>query len=215
MEETEDTTAAMAQAMGFSSFGAQPNSNKRRKFNPRADAVVASTSTSMPLHISEAKSGSNAIPLGVRSKNENQITLEDDEGVNITDGKIYSPLNDQGDDEPGPQYLDTSRPPDIAVVDPTGDAMSNTKIDATIEGYPGYIVGAESLTASTSGDFTSRDSDGRGSYQAKQSRGHELGKKWWDDYYDPSSNTNPWERLEYTKGMGPRGSWMSWEAAKR
>ncbi|KAI1644228.1 uncharacterized protein F4817DRAFT_223857 [Daldinia loculata] len=204
MEETEDTTAAMAQAMGFSSFGAQPSSNKRRKFNPRADAVVASTSTSIPLHrISEAKSGSNAIPLGVRSKNEDEITLEDDEAASVTDSRIYSPLNEPGDDEPGPQYLDTSRPPDIAAVDPTGDAISNTKTDATTGDYAGHIVAAKSSAASTSGGF------------ARQSQGHEPGKKWWDDYYDPSSNTNPWERLENIKGLGPRGSWMSWEAAKR
>ncbi|KAI1654236.1 hypothetical protein F4813DRAFT_217436 [Daldinia decipiens] len=213
MEETEDTTAAMAQAMGFSSFGAQPNP-KRRKFNPRADAVVASTSASIPLHISEAKSGSNAIPLGVRSKNKDEITLEDDKAASITDSRIHSPLNDPGDDEPGPQYLDTSRPPDIALVGPTGDAVSDTTIDATPGEYPGHIVGAKPSAASTSGGFTSRDS-GRGGYQARQSQGHEPGKKWWDDYYDPSSNTNPWERLEHIKVLGLRGSWMSWEAAKR
>ncbi|KAI0846471.1 hypothetical protein F5Y00DRAFT_142094 [Daldinia vernicosa] len=214
MEETEDTTAAMAQAMGFSSFGAQANSNKRRKFNPRADAVVASTSTSIPHHISEAKSGSNAIPLGVRSKNEDEITLEDDEAASLTDSRKYFPRNEPVDDELGPQYLDTSRPPDIAAVDPTGGAMSDTKIDATTGDYTGHIVGAKSSAASTSWGFVSQDS-GRGGYQARESQGHEPGKKWWDDYYDPSSNINPWERLEHIKGLGPRGNWMSWEAAKR
>ncbi|KAI0131567.1 hypothetical protein F4814DRAFT_173604 [Daldinia grandis] len=213
MEENEDATAAMAQAMGFSSFGAQTNSNKRRKFNPRADAVVASTS--IPLHhVTEAKSGSNAIPLGVRSKNEDEITLEDDEVASITDSKIHFPLNEPSDDEPGPQYLDTSRPPDIAAVDPTGDTMSNTINDATTGDHPRHIVEANSSAANTSGDFVGHDS-GCGGYQAQQNQEHEPEKKWWDDYYDPSSNVNPWGRLEHIKGLGPRGSWMSWEEAKR
>ncbi|KAI1475087.1 hypothetical protein F4774DRAFT_304093 [Daldinia eschscholtzii] len=212
MEETEDTAAAMAQAMGFSSFGAQ-NSNKRRKFNPRADdAVVASTSTSIPLH--EAKSGSNAIPLGVRTKNEDEINLDDEEEAVNVDSRTYDDLKGEGDDEAGPQYLDTSRPPDTASVDPLNSSASHTNIGATPGNYPGHAVGAQPLGIGRNGGFASRGS-GRGGYQAGQSHNREPGKPWWDDYYDPSSNTNPWEQLENTKGLGPRGSWMSWEEAKR
>ncbi|KAI8962030.1 hypothetical protein F5Y11DRAFT_204096 [Daldinia sp. FL1419] len=214
MEETDDTTAAMAQAMGFSSFGAQTNPNKRRKFNPRADAVVASTTTSIPLRRnSEAKSGSNAIPLGVRVRNNDEINLEDDE-VGAAESPVHNDPKEGSDSEPGPQYLDTSRPPDIVAVSPTDNTMSTTKIDTMTRDYPGHVVGGQSSELSTGGGPASRG-NGRGNYQSRQSQGHEPGKKWWGDYYDPSSNVNPWERLEQTKGLGPRGSWMSWEEAKR
>jgi len=31
---------------------------------------------------------------------------------------------------------------------------------------------------------------------------------WYVDYYDPSSNQNPWERLEQAKGLASIGSWL-------
>lgn len=31
---------------------------------------------------------------------------------------------------------------------------------------------------------------------------------WYVDYYDPSSNQNPWERLEQAKGITPVGPWL-------
>jgi hypothetical protein len=31
---------------------------------------------------------------------------------------------------------------------------------------------------------------------------------WWTDYYDPSSNENPWELLEKARGLEPVGSWL-------
>ncbi|KAI1472069.1 uncharacterized protein F4812DRAFT_204116 [Daldinia caldariorum] len=210
MEDTEDTTAAMAQAMGFSSFGAQNNSNKRRKYNPRADdAVVASTSTSIAFH--EAKSGSNAIPLGVRRKNQDEIDLEDEEEAGNKDSRRQDDLKGEDDGEPEPQYLDTSRPPDTASASPLNNTLPYTSINATPGNYSGH---AQSLGASGSGGFANQ-SAGHSRYQARQSYGREPGKAWWDDYYDPSSNTNPWEPLENVMGLGPRGSWMSWEEAKR
>ncbi|KAK0634867.1 hypothetical protein B0T17DRAFT_502468 [Bombardia bombarda] len=43
---------------------------------------------------------------------------------------------------------------------------------------------------------------GRGGGRGGQNR------QWYIDYYDPSSNENPWERLEQTMGLEPRGSWL-------
>ncbi len=31
---------------------------------------------------------------------------------------------------------------------------------------------------------------------------------WWIGYYDPSSNENPWERLEQARGLKPLGPWL-------
>ncbi|KAI1417891.1 hypothetical protein F5Y13DRAFT_32967 [Hypoxylon sp. FL1857] len=219
MEDTEDTTAAMAQAMGFSSFGGQNNPNKRRKFNPRADAVVASTSTStIPLHHGSAtrkfESGSNATPLGVRVRNEDEIDLELDEdkaNTPATGGRksLQDEDNDDNDD-PEPQYLDTSRPPAAIAVDFNNDVHS--KIDTILGASSDPVLEGPSWLNTTGGGPNSQGV--RGSHQDNRGHGHESGKKWWEGYYDPSSNVNPWERLEQAKGLLPRGDWMSWEEAK-
>ncbi|KAI1136633.1 hypothetical protein F5Y05DRAFT_414889 [Hypoxylon sp. FL0543] len=215
MEDTEDTTAAMAQAMGFSSFGGQNNSNKRRKFNPRADAVVASTSSSnIPIHHNggarQVGSGSNATPLGVRSRNEDEIDLEEDEDdANMPTIGAHGRLNDENNDDLEPRYLDTSRPPAAIAVDLNEDVQS--RINTILQASSDSVLDAPSLS-NTGGGPSSRGS--RGGHQANRDRGHQSGKKWWEGYYDASSNINPWERLEQTKGLEPRGRWMSWEEAK-
>ncbi|KAI4858910.1 hypothetical protein F4820DRAFT_462898 [Hypoxylon rubiginosum] len=214
MEDSEDDTAsAMAAAMGFSSFGAQGNPNKRRKFNPHADAVVDDAAQ-------ETKTGSNATPLGVRAPawrahhNKDEIDLDDDEEEGLdapsSEGKPGHLKDGHGngddDDNSGPQYLDTSRPP---TVDTVADDIQS-KIDDIIGAPPLQWPGIESLPSFS----TSRG--GRGSRGQGQGQGHsrEPEGKWWEGYYDPSFNVNPWERLEQTKGLEPRGKWMSWEEAK-
>ena len=47
------------------------------------------------------------------------------------------------------------------------------------------------------GDFQS--STGRGGGHSRQGT---TGKPWWDDYYDPAVNVNPWEKLEKEKAKG-------------
>ncbi|KAI1381223.1 hypothetical protein F4677DRAFT_402433 [Hypoxylon crocopeplum] len=219
MEDTEDTAAAMAQAMGFSSFGGQNKSNKRRKFNPRADAVVASDSTStIPLHqsngVQEAVSGSNATPLGVRTRNEDEIDLEEDGGANVSDGPSHGRPTNEEDDDPEPQYLDTSRPPALSTADLVDAALAEVNLiaDAAMEHASEAPLSSHG-TDKGSSSWGGRG--GRGAYQANRGRGREPGKIWWEDYYDPSSNVNPWERLEQTKGLEPKGIWMTWEEAKR
>ncbi|KAI0376405.1 hypothetical protein F5Y04DRAFT_211264 [Hypomontagnella monticulosa] len=222
MEDTEEAAAAMAQAMGFSNFGSQKNPNKRRKFNPHTNAVVASPSTStIPFHQTgvppEVRSGSNVTPLGVRNRNRNrnrnqdEIELEeDDEGASIAYDKGDGGLEDKGDADPAPHYLDTSRPP--ASVPAGSDDDIQSKIDTIVGDFPEPTTDVQSSMGRIGGEYDSRG--GRGGYQTNKGQGREPGKNWWDDYYDPSSNVNPWERLELTQGLGPRGSWMSWEEAK-
>ena len=43
--------------------------------------------------------------------------------------------------------------------------------------------------------------------------GHSVNREWYLDYYDPSFNENPWERLEQSKGLTPLGSWISGRSA--
>ncbi|KLU91494.1 hypothetical protein MAPG_10012 [Magnaporthiopsis poae ATCC 64411] len=34
-------------------------------------------------------------------------------------------------------------------------------------------------------------------------------RQWWLDYYDPRFNENPWDQLEKSLGLEPRGSWLA------
>lgn len=63
--DQEPDDQAMAQMLGFSSFGAQDPPQKRRRYNPGGGAV--------------ASTGSNTTPLGARKPNAEEIDLDDDE----------------------------------------------------------------------------------------------------------------------------------------
>ncbi|GAP87920.1 hypothetical protein SAMD00023353_1600790 [Rosellinia necatrix] len=219
MDETEDSAAAMAAAMGFSSFGAQ-KPNKRRKFNPNTDAFVASNSTStLPLHRHDdsntAPTGSNMVPLGTRNQNKDEINLDDDEdeehlppGAQTAEQTMR---DDNDDDDPEPQYLDTSRPSAPLGVDPTDDLQS--KIDVIVGG-PGekYPLPQPSSSSVFDGGHSSRGD--RGGHQRAFGRDSRSGDMWWEDYYDPRFIVNPWDKLEKANGLEPRGAWISWEEAK-
>ncbi|KAI1444257.1 hypothetical protein F5Y02DRAFT_178577 [Annulohypoxylon stygium] len=230
MEDLEDTAAAMAEAMGFSSFGAQ-NANKRRKFNPRADDAVVASTSAIPLHqtgaIKEVKSGSNTTPLGVRVQNKDEIDLEeDDHQLDAPQSETQHGLNNDNSDQPGPQYMDTSRPSTTAMTESTDDIQS--KID-NLTGATPHQWEAQSSPFGFDRGASYRGGYGRG-YQGNRGRGqgrgrgrgrgggggqgHESGHKWWEGYYDPSTNTNPWESLEKASNLEPVGSWMTWEEAK-
>ena len=40
-------------------------------------------------------------------------------------------------------------------------------------------------------------------------RQRERRDPWWDGYYDPTSNENPWAELERRAGLGEKGSWLA------
>ncbi|CAJ2511452.1 Uu.00g070770.m01.CDS01 [Anthostomella pinea] len=213
MDDDEEMNAEMAAAMGFSSFGG-PKSNKRRKFNPGADAVVVSSATStLPLHPQEATSGSNMTPLGVRNPNNDEIDLGLDEQrpeSAADDGPADGEGQDPNGDDPEPQYLDTSRPSAPIATDIENEVQS--KIDSILGFTPTQEYSSLSSLLPTRGGIGGRG--GRGGHRANRGQDREQGKKWWEDYYDPNFNVNPWEHLERTKGLESRGSWMSWEESK-
>jgi hypothetical protein len=205
MDEEEMDDDLVAQAMGFASFGAQPN--KRRKFNPHVeDAVVAPSSATLALHqargASAAGSGSNATPLGERRlANKDEISLDDDD--------------DDGDDnahDAEPQHIDTSVPPSLPAPSP---ATTTDQVQSQIDS----VLGVSTQPSTTSGpghhpagqESVRGQGGGRGGHQPP---GHHDGKPWWSDYYDPASNTNPWEKLEKERGMAPRDAWLTWEESK-
>lgn len=222
MDDTEDTASAMAAAMGFSSFGTQ-NPNKRRKFNPSTDAVVASdasTSTStLPFHQGITTTGSNMVPLGTRRQNKDEIDLDDDE----EEGEQRIPPENQevpriaangnvDSDDFEPQYLGTSRPLAPIAADRINDLQS--KIDAIVgDSADGSLAPPPSTSSASGGGSLCRGGRG-GGRQHNTNRDSRTEHRWWDDYYDPAFLVNPWEKIEKAQGLEPRDYWMSWEEAK-
>ncbi|KAI1155283.1 hypothetical protein F4825DRAFT_447626 [Nemania diffusa] len=222
MDDVEDTAAAMAAAMGFSSFGAQ-KPNKRRKFNPSTDAFVDSISpeaSTLPFHGYAdnhiTTTGSNTIPLGRRRQaaNTDEIDLDDEDDENEGHRSLGGPpaqqITTEDDEDPEPQYLDTSRPSAPIVADPADDLQS--KIDAIVGSSADAHASPQGSSSVVDNGHSSRG--GRGGRQHNMNRGGQSGTNWWEDYYDPAFIVNPWDNLEKANGLEPRGSWVSWEEAK-
>lgn len=225
-DEWDEDTAAMAEAMGFASFGGQNHPSKRRKYNARADdAFVAGGGDESTLPFHDAGSGSNNTPLGERRRqqqqpatkkqktNANEIDLDDDDdddqdqdGGNDenTDAAAAAGAAKEADDaaqDPEPQYIDTSQPPDQ--VQPGFDAIiggpSGLPVKPTWGPYAGH---GEGYTQ----PGPDRPRHGGGDKNSKE--------PWWNDYYDPAFNTNPWEQIEKAQGMEPRGTWLTYDESK-
>ncbi|KAI1433475.1 hypothetical protein GGR50DRAFT_503550 [Xylaria sp. CBS 124048] len=220
MDDTEEIDSAMAAAMGFSSFGTQPN--KRRKFNPSADAFVATDPSSARHHSHQsgrrvmATTGSNLVPLGVRKRNTDEIDLDggdEDANENLiapTTQIVQPSATDDFDNNRKSQYFGGPHPSESLVAEPVDDIQS--KIDAII-GSSGDAQASAPLSDPIIGDEQLGQGDhGESSRHARPDR--REGSMWFDDYYDPSFVVNPWEALEKSKGLEPRGPWMTWEEAK-
>jgi hypothetical protein len=137
---SEDEAEAMAKAMGFSSFGTQ-GPTKKRKFNAKIDAMVEGQELAA-LDRGGKKgqgSGGNNIPLGkprifghAPKSNREEIDLdaedEDDEEPAYIDTSLPPPAKQEGSEEgEGPAYIDTSLPP------PNEDiSAAQEKIDAIL-----------------------------------------------------------------------------------
>ncbi|KAH8677835.1 hypothetical protein BX600DRAFT_138462 [Xylariales sp. PMI_506] len=220
MDDLADTDA-MARAMGFSTFGTQP-ANKRRKYNPHTDDAVVAAPTLLPIH-NQGK-GANATPLGSRSQNKNEILLEDSDeegGTAVGEERdagttlVTAGHDDNDDDDPEPQYIDTSHP--LQPLDPLEQNNVQSKINSIVGSAPslshnlGVAPHAATGLQNQEDDMVNRDGHQSG---RKGARSHQSRQAWWEDYYDPTANMNPWERLEKEKNMAPVDAWLSWEVSK-
>jgi hypothetical protein len=291
-EDDDPEAAAMAAAMGFSSFGSHKPPAKKRKFNPTTDAFVEGQELeSIDRGGRKGKgSGGNDIPLGkarvfgqLKSDKGNEdkidLDLEDDvEGDGHGDGGVplrgpqyidasLAPLAEDNEED-GPQYLDTSLPapmevlsrnaqplyeessePAPATVSEEEAAEMQRRIDAILESIdsapspprqaedsipsrstlppppkdlpnrPAYSDTAFMQGGSRGGfghgsDTTSITSSrgGRGHGGSRSGRGGEKNERWYEGYYDPSFNENPWKKLEMANGLKPVGTWLEREA---
>jgi hypothetical protein len=195
--------AAMAEMMGFTSFGSQaPRPSKKRRYNPRADAVADETSGTgantlpiMPRSV-RAEGSAGGRRDGGESERGRDPVLGGGGGGDGQSGKDGKDAAAAGvgvgggerdgkdeDDDPAPRYIDTSRSP------------LRTGEDETASFLP--VIGA---------GFSEHRPAGQG---GRGGGGGGGGKRiWWTDYYDPSSNENPWEWLEKARGLEAVGSWL-------
>ncbi|KAL7922017.1 hypothetical protein ACQKWADRAFT_294204 [Trichoderma austrokoningii] len=169
-----DDDDAMAQAMGFSSFGHQ-NRLQKRKYNPHADAVTSSDSKTAQRAAKPSATGSNSTPLGVPSGKPSQAAANADE-IGLDDEDEDGVGNDDDDDIASNTAAESAATP--ALVRPHG--LPECPVPGT------GLIGP--------------------------SGGHEHGSRhdiWYDGYYDPKSNENPWRRLEGSRGLQSVGTWLS------
>lgn len=222
-------SSAMAEAMGFSGFGMQRPPSKKRKFNPHADAAVSSAPANG--QVAASTTGANMAPLGRRKMRlpPPSSTTADGTGVGAGVGTTDTDEIDLGDhdqvnpDGPDSRYMDTSRPARGYLPEELAEIEAQAKIDA-------ILVSSSSSSGSGSGGIPGlparpppangeegfvgyrgqkqHSQRGRGSNN-KLHRSDEGGKApWWEGYYDPKMNQNPWEALEKKMGLEPRGTWV-------
>ncbi|KAH7346770.1 hypothetical protein BKA65DRAFT_456587 [Rhexocercosporidium sp. MPI-PUGE-AT-0058] len=113
--DSDSESAAMAAAMGFSSFGHKPAA-KKRKFNPTTDAFVEGQALEK-LDRGGKKgtgSGGNMIPLGkTRVIGSGSGGKKEKEERRVENGDEIALDKEDGDTDDGPQYIDTSAPAPI------------------------------------------------------------------------------------------------------
>lgn len=175
----DEDAAAMAAAMGFSSFGMQASNrpSKKRRFD---DAASGTGANSLPLHPRDSTK--------VQKTNTDEIDLDCDGDDNLRDA---NPTQQ-------PVQSTTSLPHGLPPKPPvTAPVFELDAIPAAPGGHgPPFRAGGG---GGRGGHFNS----GRG-----RGGGNGPNREWYLDYYDPSFNENPWERLEQAKGLSPVGSWL-------
>lgn len=193
---------AMAQMMGFSSFGAQDRPQKKRRYNPHADAaidangVVGGGISKGSRRQPAAITGSNSTPLGTRitqsAENADEIDLDDGDG----DGDGVPSVVVQGD----------AASVEITAPLETAASSQDDPIDAPhLHGLPQRP--AQPTTEPTVGP----PQQGHTSRAHHPSAGAGTRAPWYEGYYDSLSNRNPWERLEKSTGLSSKGTWITHE----
>lgn len=179
----DDTAAAMAAAMGFSSFGSQNPPSKKRKYNSN-DAVVDIDGSK--LH----GTGANSAPLAERRPppaNADEIALDDDD-----------------DDEANIDENSAAGTVEGASVQGGSDAAP---------GVGAGIAGLPQRPAPSAGGFHGHQhphQQRRGGGPRHGHGGHhEVNKLWYEDYYDHFSNENPWAKPEQAAGLQPISTWVA------
>lgn len=203
MDLSDPETAAMAAAMGFSSFGAQEgHPSKKRRYNPRADAASDAVEAAP-----YAASGANDVPIASRAPhNADEIDLGDDgddahdePAVPTIDGPALAYTQKQID-ELLAQPDDANGAPEVGTAPAPGGAGNGVALPSRPN--PSWGQGRHGSAPQRGGGR------GNGNGQQQRPRDGEPSKPWWEGYHDPRSNENPWRELEAAAGLQPLGSWV-------
>ncbi|TQV95078.1 hypothetical protein V2A60_009848 [Cordyceps javanica] len=172
----------MAAAMGFSSFGAQHPSSKKRKYNPNNDAVVSIDDPQ------RHGTGPNSAPVGERRRpaaNADEIALDDDD-------------NDDGGGGGGGVTAATG------AIDTASSSGGTPQLSHSTGGG---VAGLPQRPAPGHGGFPGNQHRRGGAPRQGPGGHHGTNKLWYQDYYDHFSNENPWARLEQAAGLQPISTW--------
>lgn len=160
--------------------------------------------------------------------NEDEIELDDEDDDDDDDTHTAKAQLEEGAD--GPAYIDTSEAPPIEVPQLDAEAIEmQARIDAILASIEDGPPPAKQTVLDESGDFPpplaelpiqpsfvhpaygGRDrgtfSDTVSVASSRPSHGR-RNPRWFEGYYDPSFNENPWKRLEAEKGLEPVGTWL-------
>lgn len=218
--DEEMDSSAMAEAMGFSGFGMQRPPSKKRKFNPNADAAVSTA----PMSKLASSTGANSAPLGQRTRlpppsSDLPARPSATAGKTDTDEIDLDGEGDVSENDPDSRFIDTSRPSRRYFPEELAEIEAQEKIDAILTGssVPGLPArpppanGGEGLGGLEQQQYGQERSHrgGRANNRQHHHFGENSGAPWWEGYYDPKVNQNPWEALEKKMGLQPRGTWLS------
>ncbi|KAH0528486.1 hypothetical protein TsFJ059_003348 [Trichoderma semiorbis] len=183
MDAPLDDEDMMTQAMGFSSFGSQ-NRPQKRKYNPHADAIVSSDSATAQRAARPSATGSNSTPLGLPTRKPDQAAANADE----------IDLDEEDEDE-----VDGDGAASDAAGIPERPGEASTPALVRPPGLPDRPPPGIGFMGSSKGH---QDSHGAAAQDGSRRTVE------WEGYYDPSSNENPWRRLEESRGLQSLGTWI-------
>ncbi|KAK4140788.1 uncharacterized protein C8A04DRAFT_39612 [Dichotomopilus funicola] len=187
-----DEEAAMAATMGFTSFGgARPTDDdteanrppKKRRFNHGLDEAVVAHSGG------ENYSGSVADNEAFATSANAVITGPRSQSQSQSQNRPLSPSSHSL--PPNPHGL-PSRPPPVVSA-----AAAQIHQQPPFHHHGGQAHHNQPHNSLPTGGHNSR------------SHGGQQNPLWYINYYDHSSNRNPWEELEQLRGLAPVGSWIA------
>ncbi|KAK4237668.1 hypothetical protein C8A03DRAFT_15817 [Achaetomium macrosporum] len=209
---------ALAATLGFTSFGTQDNDDsrpaKKRRFNPQSDiAIIADDASHSKTTTEHSTLTAHKAQLPTKPKpasSTDKITYSDSNDANGNgngegDDNDDFELDLDPDAPPSPSAGGTSTPTPAAAETEKTEAAKPTSASASAA----TSLPTPTLTSATPPTTAGRGG-GRGALGGGRSGGGVGGinPQWYIDYYDPSSNENPWEGMEKFKGLEPVGTWL-------
>ncbi|KAK0380783.1 hypothetical protein CLIM01_01858 [Colletotrichum limetticola] len=229
----------MAAFMGFASFGTQPAAKKRKynhRTDAVSSATGANQTALAPRAPRPAPSSTTTEDAAAPAANADEIDLDDDDEDDSNAAGAGAAAGEDVDAEEGGAnlYSDPTVAPALAHAQGLIDELANrgAAVDdgasapqaqsttyslptsSALPHRPDASWGKEMGTAPTTMPTRERPEQyqhqhqrgGRGGYQQQQ---RNDGKPWWEGYYDPASNENPWEKLEKKAGVLSKGTWVA------